>query len=162
MRILNFVGPDYSVIGAVLGFIILFSAFLISWILVTKMIVPFTPLYTSRSSTKSARLYRILKVAPFVSALVIIAIISEMIINSSYHLILLPIATFGSYIPAIIILSILIFKLGKWFKSKRDYIILAYTIALTTILLNAVTVVINFPAEMTDSNLQREVGLFNS
>ena len=159
VRILNFVGPDYSVTGAVFGFIILFSVFLMSWILVTKMIAPFTPLYTSRSSTKSAgRLYRVLKVAPFVSASIIIAIILEMIINSSYHIILIPVATLGSYIPAIIILSILIFKLGKWFKSKRDYIMLAYTIALTTILLNAVTVVINFPAEMTDYNLQRKAG----
>ena len=39
---------------------------------------------------------------------------------------------------------------------------LAYTIALTTILLNAVTVVINFPAEMTDYNLRKKLELFNS
>ena len=64
VRILNFVGPDYSVIGAVLGFIILFSAFLISWILVTKMIVPFTPLYTSRSSTKISKVIPNLKSSP--------------------------------------------------------------------------------------------------
>lgn len=159
IRILNFIGPNYSVIGSAFGFVTLFSMFLISWLLVVKMIAPFTPLYTSRSSTKLAStLYRILKVVPFVSAAVIIVVILELIKNSSYHIFLIPVATYASYIPAIIILSILIFKLAKWFKSKRDYIILAYTIAMTTILLNAVTVVINFPAEMSDFNIQRRAG----
>lgn len=159
VRILNFVGPNYSVIGSVFVFVILFSIFLISWLLVIKMIAPFTPLYTSSTSTKLfSTLYQVLQAFSFVSTAVIIAIILEMLRNSSYHIILIPVATFASFIPAIMILSILILKLANWFKSKHDYIMLAYTIAMTTILLNAVSVIINFPTLMGYYSLERRTG----
>ncbi|MEP6577216.1 MAG: hypothetical protein ABJB85_12375 [Nitrososphaerota archaeon] len=101
-------------------------------------------------------LYRVLEISPFISSAVIITIINEMLQNSSYHVFLIPVATFSSYVPAIIILSILILKLLKWFKTKRDYVILFYTIAMTTILLNVVSVMVNFPAEMGDYNAVRK------
>ena len=69
---------------------------------------------------------------------------------------LVPLATISSYVPAIIILSVLIVKLIRWFKSKHDYVILFYTIAMTAILLNAILIIVNLPAEMEDYSATRK------
>ena len=101
-------------------------------------------------------LYRILEISPFASSGFIVAIIFELLQTSSYHLFLIPLATISSYVPAIIILSVLIIKLIRWFKSKHDYVMLSYTIAMTTILLNGILIIVNLPAEMEDYSATRK------
>lgn len=80
------------------------------------------------------------------------AIIAQLLVSSSYHVYLIPTTTIMSYIPAIIILSLLILKLTKWFKSKHDFIMLSYTIAMAAILTNAILIMVNFPEGMEDFN----------
>ncbi len=156
-RILNFVGPAYSIMTSVFAFILMFSIFLISWLIVLRLIAPFTPISSSNSSTRPLNLlYRILEISPFASSAVIVGIIFELLYNSSYHMFLVPLATISSYVPAIIILSVLIVKLIRWFKSKHDYVILSYTIAMTAILLNAILIIVNLPAEMEDYSATRK------
>jgi hypothetical protein len=156
-RILNFVGPAYSIITSVFAFVMMFSIFLISWVIVLRLIAPFTPIYSSNSSMRLLNLlYRILEISPFVSSGFIAAIIFELLQNSSYHMFLIPLATISSYVPAIIILSVLILKLIKWFKSKHDYVMLSYTMAMTAILLNGILIIVNLPAEMEDYNATRK------
>ena len=70
---------------------------------------------------------------------------------------LIPLTTISSYVPAIIILSVLILKLIKWFKSKHDYVMLSYTIAMTAILLNGILIIVNLPAEMEDYSATKEI-----
>ena len=101
-------------------------------------------------------LYRILEISPFASSGFIVAIIFELLQTSSYHMFLIPLATISSYVPAIIILSVLIVKLIRWFKSKHDYVMFLYTIAMTTILLNAILIILNLPSEMEDYSAVRK------
>jgi hypothetical protein len=156
IRILNFIGPSYSIVISVFAFITMFSIFLISWLTVLKLVAPFTPIYPSNSSMKLLNLlYRVLEISPFVSVAIIVSIISELLQNSAYHIYLIPMTTIASYIPGAIIIAVLIFKLIKWFKTKHDYVMLSYTIAMATILLNAILIMINFPAEMEDNNTVR-------
>jgi hypothetical protein len=156
-RILNFAGPAYSIMTSVFAFILMFSIFLISWLIVLRLIAPFTPISSSNSSMRPLNLlYRILEISPFASSGFIVAIIFELLYNSSYHLFLIPLATITSYVPAIIILSVLILKLIRWFKSKHDYVMLSYTIAMSTILLNGILIIVNLPAEMEDYSAVRK------
>ena len=69
---------------------------------------------------------------------------------------LIPMATISSYVPALIILSVLILKLIRWFKSQHDYVMHSYTIAMTTILLNGILIIVNLPAEMEDYSATRK------
>ena len=156
-RILNFAGPAYSIMASVFAFILMFSIFLLSWLIVLRLIAPFTPISSSNSSMRPLNLlYRILEISPFASSGFIVAIIFELLQTSSYHLFLIPLATISSYVPALIILSVLILKLIRWFKSKHDYVMLSYTIAMTTILLNGILIIVNLPTEMEDYSAVRK------
>jgi hypothetical protein len=156
VRILNFIGPAYPIEISVLAFISLFVIFLISWLIIIKLISPFRPVYSSNSSVKLFNLmFRLLELSPLVSSGVIMAIIAQLLESSIYHVYLIPTTTIASYIPAIIILSLLILKLTKWFKSKHDFVMLSYTIAMAAILINAILIMVNFPEGMEDYNTVR-------
>jgi hypothetical protein len=101
-------------------------------------------------------LYRALLISPFVGSALIVSILFQMINNEGYHIVFISITTLASFIPAIIILSMLVIKFVRWFKSKHDYIMFSYTIAIAAILINAVFLILNLPTELFDYSIVRE------
>ena len=150
VRILGLIGPDYSILVSVITFVIIFGIFVIAWIIVLRAISSFKTMYDYNSSKSFRLLYKVLVISPFLGSAIVIAIVFEMIKSENYHIILIPMATFASYIPAIMILSILVLKLIVWFNRKHDYIMFSYTIALAAVLINAIFIIANMPAEMYD------------
>jgi hypothetical protein len=153
LRILSFIGPDYSVRFSVYSFAAVFCLVMIGWVIVLG-VTSSQPKYYGSFKKPLKILYRVTGIIPFAGSFAIVVIIFQALYYSSYSVILIPLATFGSYIPAVIILSILIFKLLRWFRIKRDYIMLSYTIAMTTILINAALLIVNFPTELFDTSVQ--------
>ena len=80
---------------------------------------------------------------PIGGGFAIAIIILQALYYSSYNVFFIPLATFASFIPAVVILLLLVSKLLRWFKIKHDYIMLSYTIAMSIILLNAAFLIID-------------------
>ena len=155
-RILGLIVPNYKVIVSAFVFGITFVIFEIMWITILREIYSLKLINTYILSRSFRSFYGIVIISPFVGSAIIVAIILEMIKSTSYHIFLIPIATFASYIPAIIILSILILKLIRWFKRKRDYVMLSYTVAITTILISAIFFIVNLPTELYNYRVERK------
>lgn len=62
---------------------------------------------------------------------IILIIIFQMILLNKYSLILLRVQTYLSHLSPLIFLSFLIFLFESWLNSKRNYIIVLYTISLS-------------------------------
>lgn len=156
VRIIGLIGPDYSMIGSVFAFVISFIIFQTILIIIVKIVSSYKSVYQYPSSKSFELLYRTLMVTPFISSIFLLLMIIQIIANESYQVILIPIVTFASYVPSIILLSILILKLLGWFNKKHDYITLSYTIAMSSILVNAVIFSLNLPTDLFDYGIERE------
>jgi hypothetical protein len=65
----------------------------------------------------------------FLTYIIIIFIIFQMVFINNYSLVLLQVQTFFSHLSALVFLSFLIFLLLNWLTSKRNYVILLYAIS---------------------------------
>jgi len=69
---------------------------------------------------------------------ILVIIIVQMFYLNKYSLILLQLQTYISYLSALIFLSFLVFLFVGWLTSKRNYIIMLYTVAFSLISVNLV------------------------
>jgi hypothetical protein len=73
---------------------------------------------------------------------IMLIIIFQMILLNKYSLILLRVQTYVSRVSPLIFISFLIFLFKNWLKSKRNYIIVLYTISFSVVSANLVLSVI--------------------
>jgi hypothetical protein len=88
---------------------------------------------------------------------IILMIILEMILLNNYSLILLRVQTYLSHLSPLIFLSFLIFLFGSWLNSKRNYIIVLYTISFSLVSVNLVISLIYLESYFSSSAALPEV-----
>jgi hypothetical protein len=72
------------------------------------------------------------------TGVIILIIIFQMLLLTSYSIILLQVQTYLSHFSALMFLSFLVFLFARWLTSKRNYIILLYVISLSLVSINLV------------------------
>lgn len=155
IRILGLMGPNYSIISAILVYVGFFGIFEIILVLFLKLISSFGSIYKYNSKA-FGMLYRMLLISPLISCVFIALSIFQIAEDESYHVILIPIANVSSFIPGIIILALLVVKFVHWLSVKRDYIMISYTLAISGILFNATLFMLNLPLGLLDYDFIRE------
>jgi hypothetical protein len=80
----------------------------------------------------------IISATQILTVAIILIIIFQMLILNKYSLILLRAQTYLSHISALVFLSFLVFLFAGWLTSKRNYIIILYTISFSLASINLV------------------------
>jgi hypothetical protein len=87
------------------------------------------------------------------------SLIIQMLFTSSYNVLILEIVTWINYILAIALLGFLSQRFLSWFKSNHNPVVLAYSLAIMMISINAVFTVLYVTNELTSKpgNIQPEI-----
>jgi hypothetical protein len=78
----------------------------------------------------------------FLSGVIILTIIFQMLLLNNYSIVLLQVQTYLSHFSALAFLSCLVFLFGSWLSSKRNYRILLYTISFSLVSVDIIVALI--------------------
>ena len=122
----------------------IFVIFFIIFVTVSIILINSVRKIKSRYAYKSAapiglRYFHFIASAILIfTAAIIVIIILQMILLNEYIVILLKAQTFLSHLTPLVFLSLLIFLFGRWLASKRNYVIMLYTISFSVVCVNLV------------------------
>lgn len=83
-------------------------------------------------------IYKLVSISQYVVLALLIVIILQMTLTLSYSVTIFKIIIWTNYAISIALLGLLAEKFFSWFRSKRDFVIIAYAIAMMTLSLNFV------------------------
>ena len=122
--------------------VVIFIAFSAVFAFSGVLLVTCVKTITSKTTYKLPKNLRKFHYIIFGTLILTIALISvtifQIIAFNKYHIMLLHIVTFISHVSALVFAIPLIFILAKWFKSRRNYIILLYIITFSLVSVNIV------------------------
>jgi hypothetical protein len=122
--------------------VVIFIAFSIVFAFSGVLLVTCVKTITSKTTYKLPKNLRKFHYIIFGTLILTIALISvtvlQIIAFNKYHIMLLHIVTFISHVSALVFAIPLVFILTKWFKSRRNYIILLYIITFSLVSVNIV------------------------
>jgi hypothetical protein len=134
IRISVFAGWPSSSIMGIEGFIIIFLMYMVGQAIILDFIK------RKSESIKSHRLnvsHRFVVLSQLVIIAIFISIILEMIFTSSYSVILIDAVIWISCGVSITLLGLLFRSFFSWFRSNRNLVVLAYTVATAILALNS-------------------------
>lgn len=88
-----------------------------------KLVPPFDPRY----------FYYMIGITVIFALIIILVIILQLILLNEYNISLLRVQTYTSHISALVFLSFLIFLFVRWLTTRRNYILILYTVSLSLI-----------------------------
>ncbi|HEX7179052.1 MAG TPA: hypothetical protein VF220_04940, partial [Nitrososphaeraceae archaeon] len=122
--------------------VVIFIAFSIVFAFSGILLVTTVKTITSRTTYKLPKNLRNFHYIVFSTQIITIGLISitifQIIAFNKYHILLLQVATYVSHVSALVFAIPLVFILVKWFKSRRNYIILLYIITFSLVSVNIV------------------------
>jgi hypothetical protein len=122
--------------------VVIFIAFSIIFAFSCILLVNCVKTITSKTTYKLPKNLRNFHYVIFGTQILTISLISitifQIIAFNKYHILLLQAVTYASHISALIFAIPLVFMLAKWFKSRRNYIILLYIITFSLVSANIV------------------------
>jgi hypothetical protein len=86
-----------------------------------KLVPPFDPRY----------FYYMIGITVIFALIIILVIILQLILLNEYNISLLRVQTYTSHISALVFLSFLIFLFVRWLTTRRNYILILYTVSLS-------------------------------
>ena len=95
-------------------------------------------------------LNKIVPKVQYVLTAIIVFVVLQIVVTSLYYTNLLSAATTISYGLAILLMSILTYRLFSWFKLNRSLVVLLYCLASTEINVNAVDTIVYYDAILLD------------
>jgi hypothetical protein len=136
----------------------IFLIFSILFLISSPILLNYVRKITSRDSYQAMPLslrylQMIVSVTMILTGSIILIIIVQMLFLNKYSLILLEVQTYLSYLSALIFLSFLVFMFVGWLTSKRNYIIMLYTIAFSLASVNLVVSLIYIESYFSFSTL---------
>ena len=87
----------------------------------------------------------------FLTGVIILVIIFQMLFLNNYSIVLLQVQTYLSHFSALVFLSSLVFLFGGWLSSKRNYIILLYAISFSLVSVDLMIAVIYLESYFSSS-----------
>jgi len=134
----SFSGIRTSSVVNVVIFIAFFIVFTFSSILLVTCVKTITT-KTTYKLPKNLRKFNYIIFATIMITIVLISVaIFQIIAFNKYHIMLLHIVTYISHVSALVFAIPLVFILAKWFKSRRNYIMLLYIISFSLVTANIV------------------------
>jgi hypothetical protein len=122
--------------------VVIFIAFSIVFAFSGVLLVTCVKTITSKTTYRLPKNLRKFHYIIFGTLILTIALISvtifQIIAFNKYHIMLLHIVTFIGHVSALVFAIPLVFILAKWFKSRRNYIILLYIITFSLVSVNIV------------------------
>jgi hypothetical protein len=122
--------------------VVIFISFSVVFAFSGVLLVTCVKTITSKTAYRLPKNLRKFHYIIFGTLILTIALISatifQIIAFSKYHITLLHIVTFISHVSALVFAIPLVFILAKWFKSRRNYIILLYIITFSLVTVNIV------------------------
>jgi hypothetical protein len=94
-------------------------------------------------------IYKVVSISQYVVLALLIAIILQMTFTFSYCVMLFKIIIWSNYIISIALLGLLSERFFSWFRSKRDFVIIAYAIAMMALSINFVFTILYVTSELT-------------
>jgi hypothetical protein len=122
--------------------VVIFIAFSVVFAFSGLLLVTCVKTITSKTNYKLPKNLRKFHYIIFGTLILTIALISvtifQIIAFNKYHILVLQLVTFISHLSALVFAIPLVFILAKWFKSRRNYIILLYIITFSLVSVNIV------------------------
>lgn len=122
--------------------VVIFIAFSIVFAFSGVLLVSSVKTITSKNAYRLPKNLRKFHYIIFGTQILTIGLISvtifQIIAFNKYHILLLQLVTYVSHVSALIFAIPLVFILAKWFKSRRNYIILLYIITFSLVSINIV------------------------
>jgi hypothetical protein len=122
--------------------VVILIAFFIIFALSGILLINCVKTITFKTTYKLPRNFRNFHYIIFGTQILTIALISvtvfQIIAFNKYHILLLQVVTYISHISALVFAIPLVFNLAKWFKSRRNYIILLYILTFSLVSANIV------------------------
>jgi hypothetical protein len=94
-------------------------------------------------------IYKLVSISQYVVLVLLLAIILQMTFTLSYSITLFKIIVWSNYIISIALLGLLSERFFSWFRSKRDFVIIAYSIAMMILSINFVLTILYVTSELT-------------
>jgi hypothetical protein len=142
-------------------FVIFSIIFVASSTVLLNSVRKITPSYAYKPTPLGRRYFHGIIIATLIlTVAIILIIIFQMILLNKYSLILLKVQTYLSRLSPLIFLSFLIFLFESWLKSKRNYIIVLYTISFSLVSANLVISLIYLESYFSSSGALPEARPF--
>lgn len=137
--------------------VIIFIAFSVIFAFSGILLVNCVKTITSKTTYKLPKNLRNFHYIIFGTQILTIALISvtifQIIAFNKYHILLLQVVTYISHVSALVFAIPLVFILAKWFKSRRNYIILLYIITFSLVSANIVVSLTYYEKVLLRSNV---------
>jgi hypothetical protein len=105
-------------------------------------------IHTSKTPPSVGYSHWIISGTLILTIIIILIIVFQMLVLNQYNLSLLNIQTYFSHISALVFLSFLVFLFGRWFASKRSYLVILYTVSLSLVSIDLVVSLIYLQSDM--------------
>ena len=122
--------------------IYIFLTMSITFLILTSIILKFTWSFITKFIKKSNRIFILFKISLIIQIclnILLVPLNSQIIFLHYYSISILMISLFGSYSLSFFILFFLTYKFLHWFSIKKNYIMLFYSLAFGTILLESIS-----------------------
>jgi hypothetical protein len=121
--------------------IIIFTLMVLVYAVGQYLILGFVKRKINESITGEQRylnvIHKVVSIVQYVLTAILVSIILQMIITSGYDIFLVKLVIWISYSISIVVLGLLARRFFSWFKSQRNYVVLAYALAISVISINA-------------------------
>jgi hypothetical protein len=134
----SFSGARTSPTANIIIFIALSIVFALSSILLINCVKTIISKSTYKLPKNLVNFHYIIFSTQILTIILIIITILQTIAINKYHIVLLQVVTYISHLSALVFAVPLVIILAKWFKSRKNYIILLYTISFILISANIV------------------------
>lgn len=125
----------------ILLFIVISSIYLVSVYLMSQFVKQRSEKIRALGIAYFSILHKIVITSQYLLIVNILFVIFQIILTSGYNSVLLTVATWISYITAIIMLGALAQKFLSWFRSDRNYIVMLYAMSSLMLAVNAAFIV---------------------
>jgi hypothetical protein len=130
----SYSGVEFPTWVNIMIFLVFSAIFAISSVILLNSVRKIVSKYAYKPVPQGLRYNQGIIIATlFVTAIIILIIIFQMLLLNHYSLVLLQVQTYLSHLSMLGFLSFLVFMFGSWLASKRDYKILLYAISFSLI-----------------------------
>ena len=136
--------------------VVIFIAFSIVFAFSGILLITYVKTIISKTTYRLPKNLRNFNYIIFGTQILTIGLISvtifQIIAFNKYHILLLQVVTYISHVSALVFVIFLVFILAKWYKSRRNYIILLYVIAFSLMSANIVVSLVYYEKILLRSN----------
>lgn len=134
-----YIFDDANRYNLIVFFIVFALAFLSQYLILRKIGKKFHQFLTFNHSKL---FHKINTITPFALLLILFIILLEIYVTSSYHTFTVTIIIWVVYAIALVNMSVLVYQFFLWFRINKNHMIISYTVAICSILINLTTSVI--------------------